>query len=330
MSAKKVSGTKTAKKGAAAKATLTHPSWVDMIKDCIAQNPEDARSGVSRQQIKKYVEDKYKLEIGPAQTTQLSRTLATWSEKGVFVLPKTTFSGPSGRVKLAPKSRRADSSDSKENKPATKPRTAPKPKAAEKSSAVKAATAKSTARPASKSVPKTYSTKGKSLTRKTAAPATKATTIKKPVARSAKPASTARKVPAKKVLAGKAKTATTAKKTTAPSKRGSVKKTVTGVTATTKAKAAAKKAPVKKAAVTKSAKPAAKPAAKAAAKPAAKSKTDFLSNLPRLLTNLTNYPYIFDISLVILGQRIFRFLSYVQDLFFLHRFIVLVSYSVHT
>ena len=72
----------------------------------MAANPEDARIGVSRPQIKKYVEDhssipydslvktyryvekKYKLEIGAAQTTQLSKAITSGTDKGVFVLPK--------------------------------------------------------------------------------------------------------------------------------------------------------------------------------------------------------------------------------------------------
>ncbi|KAG6874081.1 hypothetical protein C0995_006938 [Termitomyces sp. Mi166 len=249
MSAKKASKTKvTAKR--AAKATSTHPS---------------------------YVEDKYKLDIGPAQTTQLSRTLATWSEKGVFVLPKGNqwfrLAGPSGRVRLAPKSRTADSSASKENKPAAKPKATAKPKAAEKSSTSKAATTKPTSRSAIKSAPKTYSMKGRSsVARKAAAPAAKAMTIKKPMVKSTKPATAAKKAAfTKKVLTGKAKTATTttAKKTTVTSKRGSAKKGVTGTTATTKAKTAAKKASVKKVIVTKST---TKPAARGAAKPAVKAK----------------------------------------------------------
>ncbi|KAJ7694207.1 hypothetical protein B0H17DRAFT_932149 [Mycena rosella] len=102
MSAKKpASPTKATKKAApkTAPRTASHPTWVDMIKECITAHPEDARQGVSRPQIKKFVESTYKLSIGTAQNTQLSKALATGSEKNIFVLPK----GPSGRVKLAPK-----------------------------------------------------------------------------------------------------------------------------------------------------------------------------------------------------------------------------------
>ena len=39
----------------------------------------------------RFVESKYKLEIGAAQTTQLAKAISTGAEKGVFVLPKGMF-----------------------------------------------------------------------------------------------------------------------------------------------------------------------------------------------------------------------------------------------
>jgi histone H1/5 len=36
----------------------------------------------------RFVESKYKLEIGAAQTTQLAKAITTGAEKGVFILPK--------------------------------------------------------------------------------------------------------------------------------------------------------------------------------------------------------------------------------------------------
>ena len=39
-------------------------------------------------QTSRFVEKKYKLEIGAAQTTQLSKAIISGSDKGVFVLPK--------------------------------------------------------------------------------------------------------------------------------------------------------------------------------------------------------------------------------------------------
>lgn len=55
------------------------------------------------------------MEIGNAQVTQLSKAIAVGAEKGIFSLPKgcyfcdilildlSSLLGPSGRVKLAPK-----------------------------------------------------------------------------------------------------------------------------------------------------------------------------------------------------------------------------------
>jgi histone H1/5 len=39
----------------------------------------------------RYVESKYKLEIGAAQTTQLAKAISAGADKGVFVLPKGIF-----------------------------------------------------------------------------------------------------------------------------------------------------------------------------------------------------------------------------------------------
>ncbi|KIM49453.1 hypothetical protein M413DRAFT_21676 [Hebeloma cylindrosporum] len=247
---KKAAATKpTVKKAAAAKAAPSHPPWVNMIKECIAANTEDARIGVSRPQIKKFVEKKYKLEIGAAQNTQLSKAINSGSDKGVFVLPK----GLSGRVKLAPKSKPADTS-SKENKPASK--VAAKPKAAAAKPKAKATTTTAKAKPAAKS--KTAASKKTATSAKA-----KVATVKKPVI--------------KKTLAGKpkAKATTTTKKSTAASKRAPPKKAITGTTAASKAKTAAKKAPAKKAAAAK--KEAAKPAAKVPRKSPTKRLVDVAS-----------------------------------------------------
>ncbi|KAJ7219128.1 hypothetical protein GGX14DRAFT_695373 [Mycena pura] len=220
---KPASPSKTSKKATSktAKPTPSHPTWVDMIKECITAHPEDARQGVSRPQIKKFVETKYKLSIGTAQNTQLSKALATGSEKNFFVLPK----GPSGRVKLAPKAKSADASATKENKPTkAKPKTTKTAPA--KATTTKKAPTKSTTRPAQK---KPTVSKKKTTTAK---PKPSTTTVKKAA-------------PAKK-LAGKAKPTAT-KKTATASKRAPAKKAATRTTATAKAKSA-KATPKKKAA----------------------------------------------------------------------------------
>ncbi|KAJ7805351.1 hypothetical protein B0H14DRAFT_3485223 [Mycena olivaceomarginata] len=187
--------------------------------ESIVAHPEDARQGVSRPQIKKFVESKYKLTIGNAQNAQLSKALTTGTEKNIFVLPK----GPSGRVKLAPKAKPANASAAKENKP-----TKAKPT---KTATGKNPTAKSTTRtPAKKAA-----TKGKPA--KKTKPKAASTNTK-----SAKPAA---KTPTKK-LAGKATERAKKSMTT----RAPAKNVVTGTTAASKAKSAKiktvrKAAPVK-------------------------------------------------------------------------------------
>ncbi|KAJ3937044.1 MAG: hypothetical protein NXY57DRAFT_884563 [Lentinula lateritia] len=81
--------------------TTAHPTWIDMIKECIVTHPEEARTGVSRPTIKKFIEIKYGIDVNASTASQLNRAITSGSEKGIFVLPK----GPSGKVKLAPKVR---------------------------------------------------------------------------------------------------------------------------------------------------------------------------------------------------------------------------------
>jgi len=105
----------------ASKTHPAHPSWADMIKECIVAHPDDARFGVSRPTIKKFIEAHYAVEINPTAASQLNRAIAHGADKGVFVLPK----GSSGKVKLAVKAR---GDATKENsKPAAKvPKGTPK------------------------------------------------------------------------------------------------------------------------------------------------------------------------------------------------------------
>ncbi|KAF8163007.1 hypothetical protein B0H34DRAFT_303731 [Crassisporium funariophilum] len=93
--AKVVAKPKSAVKGVAA----VRPSWKDIIKECIAENKEDVRQGVSRNTIKKFAEDKYQVDVTGTNLYQLNKAITTGAEAGVFHLPK----GPSGKVKLAPK-----------------------------------------------------------------------------------------------------------------------------------------------------------------------------------------------------------------------------------
>ncbi|KAF7440738.1 hypothetical protein PC9H_001086 [Pleurotus ostreatus] len=233
----------------------THPTWIEMIKECIGAHKEDARIGVSRPQIKKFVETKYNLDIGAAQISQLSKALGSGSEKGIFVLPKgLTFlmfkppptylkmfhKGPSGRVKLAPKNKHVEPESSDEDQPAAKvkplvkAKAAPKP-ATSKSRAPTVATVKKP-QPAPRTTATSKAASKPSGTARTNAAAKKAAPLK-PATKTA---------PAKKTIAGKPKATSITKKTTVASKRGAAKKAVTGTSAPEKAKTAAKKAPPKK------------------------------------------------------------------------------------
>ncbi|EEB94665.1 hypothetical protein MPER_06485, partial [Moniliophthora perniciosa FA553] len=50
----------TTTKASKSKTPAGHPSWKDIVKECIAANKEDSRIGVSRSTIKKFAEEQYK------------------------------------------------------------------------------------------------------------------------------------------------------------------------------------------------------------------------------------------------------------------------------
>ena len=79
------------------------------LQECIADSGD--RMGVSRPTIKKYIEDKYGMEVTASVISNINRSIAYGAEKGTFVLPKgaclcrwpalslTLFPGPSGKVR---------------------------------------------------------------------------------------------------------------------------------------------------------------------------------------------------------------------------------------
>lgn len=77
-----------AAKKASSKAAPAHPSWATIITECIIAHKEEARTGVSRQTIKKFAEEKYKLEPTPANVARLNHAISHGAEKGTFNLPK--------------------------------------------------------------------------------------------------------------------------------------------------------------------------------------------------------------------------------------------------
>ncbi|KAJ7876354.1 histone H1 [Mycena olivaceomarginata] len=153
----------------AATKPTAHPSWREIIKECIATSDAPTRQGVSRNAIKKarrvrrqaspFAADKYKLNT-PAHVSQLNRAIIVGVDGGFFVQPK----GPSGCVKLASKVR----SQSKENS---------KPVSKASASEPQAKTAKLNAQTASKPA-----ANAKAVTTKTTAKTTKDAPAKKPLA----------------------------------------------------------------------------------------------------------------------------------------------------
>jgi len=183
--------TKTATKSAAVKGKTAHPSFQDMIKECIAAHPEDSRAGVSRPTIKKYMADKYKLDMSAkANLNNLANAIKKGSETNVFSLPK----GIGGRVKAVKKTP-AHPAAGKENAPPSK--TAVKPKAAATTAAkpvAKKPVAKSAAKPAAKAAPaKKAAPAAKKTTAAKKAPATKAAAKPKPAASKSRAKPTSRK-----------------------------------------------------------------------------------------------------------------------------------------
>ncbi|KAF5391337.1 hypothetical protein D9757_002044 [Collybiopsis confluens] len=245
--AKKSAATKPkpAAKGKAAAPAVAKPSWKDIIKvksrwllrNCIADHKDEARQGVSRSTIKKYAEEKYKLQMNNAHLSQLNRAISHGAETGIFLLPK----GPSGKVKLPPKNK--SSAESKEN-------AKPPSKTVAKAPAKKAVTvpAKKTSAAPVKKV--TSATKAKPVGKK--ATTIKAAPVKKPAVKTATKPAMKKAAPAKKVVAKPA-----AKKTTTAKKISTAKSAKATTLGASKAKTAAKKpvtkakaAPAKKVATT--------------------------------------------------------------------------------
>ncbi|KAF9466294.1 hypothetical protein BDZ94DRAFT_1251614 [Collybia nuda] len=230
-----------------------HPTWVDMIKECIVAHPEDARGGVSRPTIKKFVESKYRIELNAASASQLNRAITSGSERGTFLLPK----GPSGKVKLAPKAR---TDAAKENaKPVSKKATTSKV-IATKSKAIptKPVTVKKT--PTARPI-----TKAKPVVTKNSRTSTKSAGVPKKNALIGKKAPIKKSGGTRKVAAAKK---VSPKKTS--TKKGAVKKTVTGDSKKPGTKTARAPVPSHKAKPAPRAKPASKAKAPVAKKPTSK------------------------------------------------------------
>lgn len=107
--------------------TTSSPPLQSMIKEAILAHPQEARTGLSRPTIKKFIQQKHSVtsKIPEASfNNHISKAIAKGAEKKIFSLPK----GPSGKVKLAA--------------PAKKPAAVKKPAAAKKPAAKKPAAKK--------------------------------------------------------------------------------------------------------------------------------------------------------------------------------------------
>ncbi|CAO1626215.1 unnamed protein product [Parajaminaea phylloscopi] len=179
-----------AKKSSAKKSATPSFSYLEMVKEAIAAHPADARNGISRPTIKKFIQAKHP-DTGKVPEASfnkfISKAIARGAETKALVLPK----GASGKVKLAPKADKA--APKKPKAPA-----APKAEAAPKKAAATGTSTKAKAKPAAakKSASTTAAKKTASST---------ATKAKKPAAKKAAPA-------AKKATATKPKKAAAAKK----------------------------------------------------------------------------------------------------------------------
>lgn len=189
----------TKKTTTAIKKTASHPPFLAMIQEAISSHPTDSKKGVSRVSIKKYLEDKYKLDMSAASnTSNLNGAIKRAVEKNELALP----GGPSGRVKLVA---------------AAKPKAAEKKPAVKKTAAAKPAEKKTTTKAAPKKA--VSATKKATTAKPTAAKAKAAVPAKKTAAKS----TATKKVAEKKAPAAKKAKAPAAKKTAAPKKAASKK-----------------------------------------------------------------------------------------------------------
>ena len=113
-----------------------------MIKEAILAHPAEARAGIGRATIKKYIQSHHPETAKGSEATfntRVNQAITRGAEKKTFVLPK----GPSGKVKLAPKAK------AEKKEPAAKKPAAAKKVAAKKPAAKKAAPAKKVSRSSS-------------------------------------------------------------------------------------------------------------------------------------------------------------------------------------
>lgn len=107
-----------------------------MIKEAILAHPEEARGGLSRPLIKKFLHTKHPAtsKISEASfNNHISRAIKSGADKKTFTLPK----GPSGKVKLSAAAKAAPKKKPAAKKPATKKPTVKKTAAKKKTTTAK-------------------------------------------------------------------------------------------------------------------------------------------------------------------------------------------------
>ncbi|KAK1927535.1 histone H1 [Papiliotrema laurentii] len=179
-----------------AKKAATHPTFLSMIQEAVKAHPEEARSGVSRPTLKKYLADKYKIDMSSqSNITTFNTAIKRGSDTGVLTLPK----GISGRVKNASKKAPAAG---KENAPPKPAKAAPAKKAAA-APAKKAPTAtkKAATAPAKKTAAAPAAKKAAAPAKKTAAKPAAKKTAAKPAAKKVAPSNKAAAAKPKKAAA---------------------------------------------------------------------------------------------------------------------------------
>ncbi|RIA98162.1 hypothetical protein C1645_750785 [Glomus cerebriforme] len=144
----------------------SHPKYEDMIRDAIVALKE--RKGSSRQAIKKYILNTYKLPDNATTTNRLKLAITRGVEKGTF----SFFNGPSGTLKLvkkeAPKKEKKEVEKKEKPKKVEKKEVKPKP---EKKTTTRKAPTRKPAATTKKAPPKQK--KASTSTKKTRASTTK-------------------------------------------------------------------------------------------------------------------------------------------------------------
>ncbi|KAK9479524.1 linker histone H1 and H5 family-domain-containing protein [Lipomyces japonicus] len=190
MPPKKSAETAASKKNAAA--SPEHPAYKDMIKEAILTLKE--RNGSSRQALKKYIQNNFKIKATNFET-QFNNALKRGVAAGDFVQPK----GPSGTVKLQKKEKATA-----EKKPAKtvekKPVKAVKPAAVKKAASKKSDAVEKKDKKAAVSKADKKSATSKTDKKAAQAKSTRKSAPKAPAKKSAKPKAagvTKKKAPAK-------------------------------------------------------------------------------------------------------------------------------------